>query len=1015
MKKVLQSIVLLLGALMLPATAAAFDFEVDGIYYNISGNEATVTHGTTSYAGDVIIPSTVTYDGTTYSVASIGLDAFYNCSGLTSVDIPNSVTTINHSAFYFCTSLASVTIGNSVTTIGKWAFADCSSLTSLTLPNTVRTIGDYALYNCTKLTSMIIPDAVVSIGDNAFYHCHNLASVTIGNSVTTIGKWAFDACSSLASVTIPKSVTAIGERAFSYTGLTSIVVASENTTYDSRNDCNAIINTATNTLITGCQNTVIPRSVTAIGDYAFFNCMGLASVDIPCSVSAIGNSAFGSCSSLKSVTMPNTVKTIGTGAFSKCSSLTSVTIPNSVTTLGSEAFNNCYKLASVTIGNSVTAIEEKTFYSCSSLTSVDIPNSVITIGNSAFHYCSHLASVTIGNSVTAIGRMAFYGCSGLTGVTFPNSLTAIRDAAFCQCTGLTNVTIPNSVTSIGYAAFYQCSGLTDVYSLITDLSNVTSQEYMFALQAQDGNFDYSGRTLHVPHGSTAAYQADMNWYPYFGQIEEDLIPGDVNGDLEVNIADVNAVIDVIFSDVTNPSADVNGDGEINIGDINAVIDIILGGGPTPPSNIETFTVNGISFKMVKVEGGTFTMGASDDDTEAFDREKPAHEVTLSSYSIGQTEVTQELWQAVMGSNPSEFTGDLSRPVEQMSWNDCETFITKLNEMTGKQFRLPTEAEWEFAARGGNLSQGYIYAGSNTIDDVAWYSGNSSSTTHPVATKAPNELGLYDMSGNVWEWCQDWYGAYSSAAQTNPTGPTSGSDRVSRGGCWGSLAGGCRVSYRYGSYPSYRDYILGLRLALSDNEQHEWVDLGLPSGTLWATCNVGANAPEEYGDYFAWGETAPKNYYDWSTYKWCKGSYNTLTKYCTKSDYGYNGFTDGKKELDASDDAATANWGSGARMPSSEQIQELRDNCSWQWTQRNGVYGQQGTGLNGSTIFLPATGYFWYGLLYHAGMDGSYWSRTLRPSNSDLAYNLLVTSGHGYQYYNFRDYGHTVRAVRVSQN
>ncbi len=197
-----------------------------------------------------------------------------------------------------------------------------------------------------------------------------------------------------------------------------------------------------------------------------------------------------------------------------------------------------------------------------------------------------------------------------------------------------------------------------------------------------------------------------------------------------------------------------------------------------------------------------------------------------------------------------------------------------------------------------------------------------------------------------------------------------------------------------------------------SQEHEWVDLGLPSGTLWATCNVGANTPEEYGDYFAWGETAPKNYYDWSTYKWCKGSYNTLTKYCTESDYGYNGFTDGKKELDASDDAATANWGSGARMPSSEQIQELRDNCSWQWTQRNGVYGQQGTGLNGSTIFLPATGYFWYGLLYHAGMDGSYWSRTLRPSNSDLAYNLLVTSGHGYQYYNFRDYGHTVRAVRV---
>ena len=196
-------------------------------------------------------------------------------------------------------------------------------------------------------------------------------------------------------------------------------------------------------------------------------------------------------------------------------------------------------------------------------------------------------------------------------------------------------------------------------------------------------------------------------------------------------------------------------------------------------------------------------------------------MTLSSYFIGETEVTQALWQAVMGSNPSYFKGNLQRPVEQVSWNDCQTFITKLNQMTGKTFRLPTEAEWEFAARGGNKNQGYKYAGSNTISDVAWYYDNSyalgSSSpdygTHTVATKSPNELELYDMSGNVWEWCQDWYGAYSSDAQTNPAGPSSGSGRVSHSGSVYSGAASCRVSMRSSTAPTNSNYNLGLRLAL----------------------------------------------------------------------------------------------------------------------------------------------------------------------------------------------------------
>ena len=217
--------------------------------------------------------------------------------------------------------------------------------------------------------------------------------------------------------------------------------------------------------------------------------------------------------------------------------------------------------------------------------------------------------------------------------------------------------------------------------------------------------------------------------------------------------------------------------------------------------------------MVYVEGGTFIMGATAEQKKTYKDEKPAHSVTLSSFYIGKYEVTQALWKAVMGSNPSHWKGD-NLPVENVSWNDCQTFLLKLNAMTGQTFRLPTEAEWEFAARGGNKNRGYQYSGSNVLSDVAWYADNSGSKTHNVGAKAPNELGIYDMSGNVWEWCQDWKKSYSSSPQTNPKGPSSGSSRVYRGGSWILSARGCRVASRDCFTPDYGGIDLGLRLALS---------------------------------------------------------------------------------------------------------------------------------------------------------------------------------------------------------
>ena len=225
--------------------------------------------------------------------------------------------------------------------------------------------------------------------------------------------------------------------------------------------------------------------------------------------------------------------------------------------------------------------------------------------------------------------------------------------------------------------------------------------------------------------------------------------------------------------------------------------------------------NGISIDMVKVEAGTFMMGATSEMKDPYSDKKPVHQVTLTNdYYMGKYEVTQALWQAVMGSNPSNFKGD-NLPVETVNWNDCQEFISKLNSLTGRKFRLPTEAEWEYAARGGKKSRGYQYSGSRKISDVAWYEGNSRSKTHPVGRKQANELGIYDMSGNVWEWCSDWYGSYSSSSQTNPMGSDSGAKRVRRGGSWCHIARICRSSYRSGDAPDCRGLYLGLRLALSE--------------------------------------------------------------------------------------------------------------------------------------------------------------------------------------------------------
>ena len=465
------------------------------------------------------------------SVTSIGSNAFAYCSGLTSVTIGNSLTSIGEYDFYKCTGLTSITIPNSVISIGESAFRDCSGLTSVAVGSSITSFGSYAFAECPGLTSVTIPNSVTSIGYSAFDGCTGLTSVvwnakncannggfgsqvesftfgnevesipasccdgmsklievTIPNSVTNIGSSAFKDCSDLTSVTIPHSVTSIGNNAFDgCTGLTTVTINSNdivNKEYTSSLNLKTIFGEQVTEYILG-------EDITGIGNYAFYQCTGLASVTIPNSVTSIGNSVFYGCSSLTSVTIPNSVTSIGWNAFRDCTGLTSINIPRNVTSIGNCAFNGCTSLTIVTInsndivnkeytpssnlknifgeqvteyilGEGITGIGNYAFYQCGGVTSLTLPNSVTSIGDYAFKGCSGLTSVTIPNSVTIIGNGVFSGCSGLKEVTIGRSVTNIGYEAFRNCSGLTNVTIGNSVTSIGNNAFGGCTGLTSV-------------------------------------------------------------------------------------------------------------------------------------------------------------------------------------------------------------------------------------------------------------------------------------------------------------------------------------------------------------------------------------------------------------------------------------------------------------------------------------------------------------------------------------------------------------------------
>ena len=487
MKKLMMILCTILCANIL---AAQIQFTSGGLNYEVIDNNSVkvARQSSSAISGSVVIPSTVTYNGTTYSVTSIGEWAFSCCSGLTSVTIPNSVTSIGEGAFGGCSGLTSVTIPNSVTSIGEWAFSGCSGLTSITLPNSLTSIGEWAFSCCSGLTSVTIPNSVIYIGSEAFSDCTGLTSVTIPNSVIYIGSEAFYNCSGLTTLNF-NAINCQDFEAYRYNG----------------NYYYPFSGTSLTTVNIGDSVQRIPANFVR-------DCSGLTSVTIPNSVTSIGGGAFAYCIGLTSVTIPNSVILIGKMAFSYCSGLTTLNF-NAINCqdFSSDYYDNPFNgtsLTTVNVGDSVQRIPAYFVRNCSGLTSVTIPNNVTYIGDYAFYGCSSLTSVSIPSNITSIKNGTFYGCRGLTSITLPNSLTSIGESTFRGCSGLTSITLPNSVTSIGDRAFYECLNLSSLISLATVPPTIGNEAFPYPNIC----------TVTVPCGSLAAYTASTcYWSVYFPQ------------------------------------------------------------------------------------------------------------------------------------------------------------------------------------------------------------------------------------------------------------------------------------------------------------------------------------------------------------------------------------------------------------------------------------------------------------------------------------------------------------------
>ena len=626
----------------------------------------------------------------------------------------------------------------------------------------------------------------------------------------------------------------------------------------------------------GLTSVTIPASVTndgktykvtSIGKYTFNECTSLTSVDISGSVTSIGQNAFWKCTSLTSVTLHDGLTSIERSAFGYCSAMTSIDVPASVKSIGQGVFSNCKALTSVTLHEGLTSIGSSAFSSCESLVSITIPESVTSMDRGVFSRSPKLTSVTLPKNLTSITDYMFGECTSLTSIVIPESVTSIGEMAFTVC-GLTSITIPKNVTSIGYCAFSYIESFTSIY--VEAQTPPVCDKTCF-----DGVS--TGIPVYVPCGAKKAYQDSAVWSAF-----------------------TNIIEGPVYTATVQPSDKNYGSATI----------------------VSNTCADGLTVKAT---------------------------------------ATKEHYRFVRWSD-----GSTQNPYTLVLTKD--TILTA--EFALDEHTVTATAEHGIVTGSGTYTHGTEVTLTAIADEhyhfVRWSDGN---------TDNPRTISVTKDSTFTAEFAQDpaavsIYDDCSKSGKTYDFRPTTGT-----------------------------------------GNGHRWVDLGLSSGLKWASCNVGATTPEEYGNYYAWGETTTKEDYSWTTYKYANGGLYKQTKYCNDASHGDNGFTDNLTTLEPADDAAHVNWGGDWRMPTAAEWKELREQCTWTWTMQNGVKGYQVTGnTNSNSIFLPAAGYRDDTNLIGADSLGDYWSSSLRTDGSHRARELYFYSGSVRRYGTPRNYGQSVRPV-----
>lgn len=1010
------------------------------------------------------------------SATEIAENAFYNCTALTTITLPGNLSTIGASAFYGCGSLTTATL-TKVQKISASAFYGCKALVDLRLTEGLTTIGNQAFYNCGALPSVVLPASLTTIGADAFASCTNLTDltyaegtrtalrtyatkltkVTVPSTCTAFQDGIFDGCNALSQVYLSD----LEVWNFLFSQRTSTPFACPRYIYlngemltDLIADFGAPVANYAFANVKGLKNVTLTATVTGVGDYAFTNSTDLQNVVMGANVRTVGKSAFSGCNSLESVRLGSGVTSLGNNAFYGCTALKSMRMGGSEQSLGTSIFEGCTALESITLPATVTTIGASAFKDCKTLTAVNIPQGVSTIAASTFSGCLALPAITIPASVTSVGTSAFYGCAKLDQITLPDAVTTIGDNAFSQCVALNYATVGRGIQSIGSGAFGNCSMLKGFYCLATDVPTTNSNAF--------NGSDPTSIKLYVPDESASAYAAKTPWSQF----------ADGTGAMGLSDAPVYAAEITLTPEVLILSDDYEDEDFIRatVTPANATNGKVT----WQSSNTSVATVSRTGLVSPVAEGvATITCTASDKHgaraTALVIIANDFQPVTALSLDHSTLTLTEgEKLQLVPTTEPATATYDV------ITWLTSDPNIATVNE-AGEVVAVnagtctitaQTSDGTKLRAICALTVNAPTYASLSTYGDAT---GDGLVTNDDIQSLVDYLMGQHGGIDASFDINRD--GNISISDITAVIDAINNNEELPAGPLkvfavsatsYNIIVGDSRtvtttlVPFRAGSHVSWTtsdEQLIRLSSATGDKctftalapgqatitaaandgtdfaatitvniepntlgttDGYTWVDLGLPSGTRWATCNVGATQPEEYGDYIAWGELSAKDAtYDWVNYDLCEGSATSLTRYCTAS---ANGHRDDKRVLDTADDAAAQRWSTRWTMPTAEQMAELFNTAytTSEWITQGGVYGRKVTSrANGSSIFLPAAGYKSEYGLNSDGNGGYYATRNLAdPSTKALGLNFgesTITPDNAV----FRCNGQTVRPVIAS--